>query len=140
MPSLKGNKDLFNIDGQFRSKTAFIEKFIPSHIKVHLIGHSFGTCQSLDLIRNPKIKKQIQKCYLLFPTFERRKGTKSAKSFNKMYTFYNLIGFALAILFSKLPRILRVFIFSIYLMVKGTDLEYVDSYVMAAETGVMEKS
>lgn len=105
-----------------------------------MVGHSFGTCQTLDIIRDEKVKTQIRKCYLLFPTFERRKGTESAKSFNNMYLFYRIIGFALAILFSKIPRILRYFLFSIYLLVKGTNLEYVESYMMAAEPGVMEKS
>lgn len=57
-----------------------------------------------------------------------------------MYLFYRTIGFVLAFFFSKIPRILRYFFFSIYLLVKGTQLEYVDSYVMAAEPGVMEKS
>lgn len=140
MPTLKGNKDLYNISGQTKSKLAFIKEFIPKHVKVHLIGHSFGTCQSLDIIRNDDITPQIQKCYLLFPTFERRKGTRSAKAFDNMYLFYRTIGFALSFLFSKIPRILRYFFFAIYLMVKGTRLEYVDSYVMAAEPGVMEKS
>lgn len=140
IPALKGNKDLYNISGQTKNKLAFIKKFIPEHVKVHLIGHSFGTCQSLDIIRNDEVTPQIQKCYLLFPTFERRKGTRSAKAFDNMYLFYRIIGFALAFFFSKIPRILRYFFFSIYLMVKGTRLEYVDSYVMAAEPGVMEKS
>lgn len=140
IPTLIGNENLFNIEGQVRSKLEFIEKFIPPHIKIHLIGHSFGTCQSLDLIRSPKVKKQIEKCYLLFPTFERRRGTKSAKSFDKMYLFYNIIGFWLAILFSKLPKVIRYLVFSIYLMVKGTHQDFVDSYIMAAEPGVMEKS
>lgn len=117
-----------------------MRKYIPKHVKVHLVGHSFGTCQSLDIIRDDEMKLQIQKCYLIFPTFERRKKTKSAKAFDNMYLFYRTIGFVLAFLFSKFPRILRYFIFSIYLMVKGTSLEYVDSYVMAAEPGVMEKS
>lgn len=140
IPCLSGNADLFNVSGQTKSKLAFIRNFIPKHIKVHLIGHSFGTCQSLDLIRNDEVKRQVHKCYLLFPTFERRKGTDSAKAFDKMYFFYKSIGFILAILFSKIPRVIRFFFFSIYLMVKGTRLEYVDSYVMAAEPGVMEKS
>lgn len=140
IPPLNGNKDLFNISGQTKSKLAFIKQFIPKHVKVHLIGHSFGTCQSLDIIRDSEVKEQIQKCYLLFPTFERRKATNSAKSFDNMYMFYKMLGFVLAILFSKIPRIFRYLFFSIYLMVKGTRLEYVDSYVMAAEPGVMEKS
>lgn len=77
-PELKGNKSLYSIEGQFKHKLEFIERFLPKNVIVHLVGHSMGSNCCLELLKVPEISCQVKNCYLLFPVIERvylsRKG------------------------------------------------------------------
>lgn len=48
----------------------FIRKYIPSDVKIYLVGHSIGAYMSLQLMKFDDISERIHHCYLLFPTLE----------------------------------------------------------------------
>lgn len=71
-PPLKGNEHLYDLDGQLKHKTEFIDRYIPRHVNVYLIGHSVGAKLCIDLLRHHgEFSKQIQQAYLMFPTIEK---------------------------------------------------------------------
>ena len=96
-PSLKGNEHLYDLQGQLKHKTDFINQFIPKHVRVYLIGHSVGSKLCLDLLKFAPFNEQVQHAYLMFPTIEKIGESKSGKrvpTFNRFFfllrIFYNL--------------------------------------------------
>lgn len=54
----------------FPFQIEFITRYIPAHVKIHLIGHSFGSYVITQLLKNEEINKRIHKAYLLFPAID----------------------------------------------------------------------
>lgn len=56
------------MSAQIAHKVDFIEHFVPSHVKIKLIGHSVGCEMILKLLKQRSdIKSQVKMCYFLFP-------------------------------------------------------------------------
>ena len=82
-PPLKGNENLYDLQGQLNHKIDFIIRYIPRDVKVYLIGHSIGSKLCLDLLKpsyHKEFSEQVQHAYLMFPTIEKisesKKGVK----------------------------------------------------------------
>lgn len=97
-PSLKGNEDLYDLQGQLNHKIEFYNRFVPKDVKIHLIGHSIGSNFCLELLKIPEFSKQVKHCYLLFPAIERMAESNKGKlvpSYDRFFflfrVFYNLL-------------------------------------------------
>lgn len=98
-PPLKGNEELYDLNGQLNHKIEFINRFVPKDIKVHLIGHSIGSKFCLELLKVPEFSVNVQHCYLMFPTIERMAESKKGKlvpTFDRYFfvlrIFYNILA------------------------------------------------
>lgn len=94
-PSLKGNENLYNFEGQLSHKTAFIEKYLPENVNVYLVGHSMGSKLCLELLKIQRLNAQVKKCYLLFPVIERVEESRKGK----MFPNYDSIFFLFVLFF-----------------------------------------
>lgn len=97
-PSLKGNEELFDLQGQLNHKIEFYNRFIPKDVKIYLIGHSVGAKFCLDLLKIPEFSQQVEQCYMLFPAIERMAESNKGKlvpAYDRFFflfrVFYNLL-------------------------------------------------
>lgn len=94
-PQLKGNEHLYDLEGQIAHKLAFISKYLPENVKIHLVGHSMGSKICLELLKHQRINAQLKKCYLLFPVIERVEESRKGK----MLPTYDSIFFVFVLFF-----------------------------------------
>lgn len=107
IPPLKGNKHLYDLNGQLQHKIQFID-LIPDKInKIFVIGHSVGAKLILDLLKSsPKFNEKVHKAYLMFPTIEKIALSYNGKIFTKLTCFFFLARIFL-MLFNILPLSFR---------------------------------
>ncbi|KAH8266580.1 hypothetical protein KR026_002364 [Drosophila bipectinata] len=140
VPQLSGNEELFNLDGQIRHKIAFIEKYVPSDVKIHLIGHYIGAWMILQLLENEKIRNRIQKCYLLFPTIERMIESPNGWVFTKIaMPLYSVFGYIFFTFFSALPVWLRLLFIQIYFLIFSIPRHFLGTALKYSKPSVAEK-
>lgn len=107
----KTNQCLFDLQGQVQHKLAFMLQYIPSHVKVTLVGHSMGARVIVDLLREaPQIVPSVGGAYLLFPTLERIRDTPAAGFLVPLLTYFTSVILFLATIFQLLPRPLQRFL------------------------------
>ena len=75
---LTEHPELFTLDGQIKHKISFIDKYVASGVKLHLIGHSIGGKISAELVKHYSSNYNIN-AYLLFPTLERMAQTPKGR-------------------------------------------------------------
>jgi len=121
----------YDLEGQIRHKIEFIEKFVPKHVKVTIIGYSLGTKITLRVLEHPKLSQQISKCYLLFPTIERIDKSSAGARFPILEKFYPLIRFSLSI-FHLLPIGVKRFFTRLILNVAFLDVDNFDDSLLQA--------
>uniref|UniRef100_D3TPK1 Lipid droplet-associated hydrolase n=1 Tax=Glossina morsitans morsitans TaxID=37546 RepID=D3TPK1_GLOMM len=139
VPQLKGNEELFDLDSQVRHKIEFIEKYVPEHTKIHLIGHSIGAWMVLQILRNESVHKRIKKCYLLFPTIERMIESPNGWVFTKIaLPLYSVFGFIISLL-NRLPEILKIFLVQIYFWFAAIPNYLIGTALKYAKPSVVEK-
>lgn len=139
VPQLKGNEELFDLDGQIRHKIEFIEKYVPSHVKIHLMGHSIGAWMILQMLQNVSVRKRIKKCYLLFPTIERMIESSNGWIFTKIaLPLYSVFGFVIT-LFNKLPELLRILLIQIYFWFAAIPNYFIGTALKYSKASVCEK-
>ncbi|EDW50030.1 lipid droplet-associated hydrolase [Drosophila sechellia] len=140
VPQLSGNEELFNLDGQIRHKIAFIEKYVPSDVKIHLIGHSIGAWMILQLLENERIRSRIQKCYLLFPTVERMMESPNGWVFTKVaMPLYSVFGYIFFSFFNFLPVWLRLILIQIYFLIFSIPRQFLGTALKYSKPSVAEK-
>ncbi|XP_043650876.1 lipid droplet-associated hydrolase [Drosophila teissieri] len=140
VPQLSGNEELFNLDGQIRHKIAFIEKYVPSDVKIHLIGHSIGAWMILQLLENERIRSRIQKCYMLFPTVERMIESPNGWVFTKVaMPLYSVFGYIFFSFFNFLPVWLRLMLIQIYFLIFSIPRQYLGTALKYSKPSVAEK-
>ncbi|KAH8234594.1 hypothetical protein KR032_000318 [Drosophila birchii] len=140
VPQLSGNEELFNLDGQIRHKIAFIEKYVPSDVKIHLIGHSIGAWMILQLLENERIRNRVQKCYMLFPTVERMMESPNGWVFTKIaMPLYSVFGYIFFTLFTALPVWLRLFFIQIYFLIFSIPRHFLGTALKYSKPSVAEK-
>lgn len=88
-PPLKGNEELYNLQGQLNHKIEFIHRYVPKGVNVYLIGHSVGAHICLNLLKMPSsFSEQVKQAYLMFPTIERMSESQKGRevpSFNRFF-------------------------------------------------------
>lgn len=131
VPDLIGHERLYDLKGQVYHKAEFINKYVPENVKIHLMGHSIGAYEILELLRRPSIKNRVQKEYLLFPTVERLGASPNGKIFTRLFPLLTYVALFIAWLFTRLPYKWRVpfvyiyfYCFSIPAYFVGTALKY----------------
>lgn len=105
-PSLSGNEMMYDLEGQIRHKIEFIERFVPKHVTVILIGYSVGARMSLELLDHPKFSDKISQCYLLFPAIERFAESAAGRNFPRIDKFFFIARFFSSI-FHQFPMFIR---------------------------------
>lgn len=101
MPKLKGNEDLYNLKGQLDHKIEFINKYVPDHVNIHLVGHSVGAKLSMDLLKIPEFSNKVLDFYLMFPAIEKIADSEKGrlmKYLDKIFFMYRIMVRLLAIL------------------------------------------
>jgi len=78
LPCINKYPELFTLDGQIKHKISFIDKYVASGVKLHLIGHSIGGKISAELVKHYSSNYNIN-AYLLFPTLERMAQTPKGR-------------------------------------------------------------
>lgn len=138
-PQLKGNEHLYNLQGQIDHKIAFINKYIPRNVKIHLISHSIGAKISIALLKDEIINKQIQQSYLLFPTIERmvdgRNGFWFFRVFNPIFPLLQFFYVA----FSYLPLIVRTWLLYGFCAIAGWPEYFLGTTIKFAAPEVLDK-
>lgn len=141
IPPLKGNEHLYNMNGQIKSKVQFIKEYVPSNVKVHLVGHSLGTWMTLKILKHhPEIKILLHKCYLLFPTI---RGIEDGKNINCriseiVFWIYDHFTF-IVVIFSKLPNCMKAAFFSIAFWIASVDREHIQPAIAFSKPAIVEK-
>ncbi|XP_055313603.1 lipid droplet-associated hydrolase [Sitodiplosis mosellana] len=139
IPRLKHNKQLYNMDGQINHKVEFIRKYIPSDVKIHLVGHSIGAYISLKLLDIGDIGNRIQRCYLLFPTIEYMAESPNGKLYTSLVQRYFKIIYYLARFLHILPTILQNLLIMIFFWVRSIPSEFLESALMYIRPSVLSK-
>ncbi|KNC34320.1 hypothetical protein FF38_05989 [Lucilia cuprina] len=139
VPQLKGNEEIFDLEGQIRHKIEFIEKYVPSGVKIHLMGHSIGAWMILQMLQNDSVRKRVKKCYLLFPTVERMIESSNGWIFTKIaLPLYSVFGFLIT-LFNRLPELLRIFLIQIYFWFSNIPNYFIGTALKYTKASVCEK-
>lgn len=120
IPPLNSNRHLFNVTGQVQHKVDFLEKYVPSDVKIHLIGHSMGSYIITQLLKNESINEKIIKSYLLFPTIEYIGDTPNGHFYQKLLPRFGAIILFLTWFFTILPSIIQDVLIWIYGIVTKT--------------------
>ncbi|XP_064540139.1 lipid droplet-associated hydrolase [Drosophila montana] len=140
VPQLSGNEELFNLGGQIAHKIDFIKKYVPRHVKIHLIGHSIGAWMILQLLKEQEIRDRIKKCYMLFPTVERMMESPNGWLFTKVaMPLYSVFGYVFFNLFNWLPVWIRIFLIQIYFLIFAIPNHYVGTALKYTKPSVAEK-
>ena len=139
VPQLKGNEELFDLDGQIRHKIEFIEKYVPAGVKVHLMGHSIGAWMILQILQHESVRKRVKKCYLLFPTVERMIESSNGWIFTKIaLPLYSVFGF-LIIFFNRFPELIRIFLIQVYFWLAAIPNYFIGTALKYTKASVCEK-
>ncbi|EDW69380.1 lipid droplet-associated hydrolase [Drosophila virilis] len=140
VPQLSGNEELFNLGGQIAHKIDFIKKYVPRHVKIHLIGHSIGAWMILQLLKEQEIRDRIKKCYMLFPTVERMMESPNGWLFTKVVMpLYSVFGYVFFKLFNWLPVWIRIFLIQIYFLIFAIPNHYIGTALKYTKPSVAEK-
>lgn len=139
VPQLKGNEEIFDLNGQLRHKIEFIEKYVPEGVKIHLMGHSIGAWMVLQLLENESIRKRVKKCYMLFPTIERMIESPNGWTFTKIgLPLYSVFGFLIQLI-NRLPQLIRVILIQIYFWFTSIPSHHLTTVLNYIRTSVCEK-
>ena len=121
-----------------RHKAEFIKRYVPTGVKVHLIGHSIGSWMILELLKDPEIKEKIERGYLLFPTIERMAISPNGRWFTKLVQPMWFLLHFLSYLLSKFPIIVHVLFIQMFFLVSsipryfiGTTLKYIRPTILS---------
>ncbi|KAH8371052.1 hypothetical protein KR093_006002 [Drosophila rubida] len=140
VPQLSGNQELFNLDGQITHKVEFIKKYVPSHVKIHLIGHSIGAWMILQLLKDEEVRQRIKKCYMLFPTVERMMESPNGWVFTKIAMPLNSVfGYIFFTVFNALSIWLRLILIQIYFLIFSIPKQFAGTALKYATPSVAEK-
>lgn len=138
-PQLKGNENLYDLKGQVDHKIAFIKEYIPEDVRIHLISHSIGAKISIELLKREDLEKQIQQCYLLFPTIERmveaRNGFWFFRIFNRIFFLLQFFYYA----FSFLPLNVRTWLLYGFCSIAGWPNYFLGTTIKFSAPEVLDK-
>ncbi|KAJ6626130.1 Lipid droplet-associated hydrolase [Pseudolycoriella hygida] len=133
IPPLKGNEDLYDLDAQLE----FIHMFVPSDVKIHLIGHSIGAWMIIEMLKKePSLRHKIQHSYLLFPTIERMAASPNGSFFTKVT---QRLAPVIIALFNEFPRFILSPLLSLFFWMKSIPSSILDTTLMFARGTILKK-
>jgi len=139
-PSIKENGGgLYDLNGQINHKIEFIQKYIPSDAKVHLIGHSVGAYIISQLLKDANINVKVKNAYLLFPTIEYIGDTPNGKFWTGIVTHITKLICLFSIIFSFLPKFLQVILINIYVFLTGTERTHINTIIKFINPHALQK-
>lgn len=140
IPKIKGNEDKFCLQGQIEHKVEFIERFIPSYVKIHMIGHSVGAWTIIQLLKIPDMEKRIHHCYMLFPTIERMKDSRAGKVWTEKYGTFKWSALLRVFHFlSILPYSLRASVVGYYIRKWNLPESYLEDALKTLRIDALER-
>lgn len=116
IPNIRSKEEeKFNLQGQITHKTEFIQKYVPDHVKIHLVSHSIGSWMCLQMLKNSKLKQKFVNCYFLFPALEdlakSPMGTLFTYLLKPSYSFLELVYIYF---FMQVPESVSKLILTVY--------------------------
>ncbi|XP_047108318.1 lipid droplet-associated hydrolase-like [Schistocerca piceifrons] len=110
----------YDLDFQTQHKIEFINKYVPSNIRLYLVGHSIGCKIILNMLKNEDIDKRVVKCYLLFPTVERMAESPNGKFLTKFVLPIVPIILFLSWIFTLFPSKIQYCLLYLYFLIRGS--------------------
>lgn len=95
---------------QIAHKNEFLERHIPPHSRILLIGHSIGAYIILHILKTCCRASDITKAILLFPTIERMAVSPSGKYVTPMVKYFNWLTLSAVGVFSVIPVSVKQFL------------------------------
>lgn len=97
----------------------FFRKYIPTDVRIHIIGHSIGSYIALELLENSFINDRVSNAYLLFPTVEHMAMTAHGKFLNRYIRRIVWLIVILSWIFTVLPTLVQTVLLYIYMFITG---------------------
>lgn len=137
---LKGQEQLFNLEGQIQHKLDFINKHIDKDSKLHLIGHSIGSWLILEMLhKNKNLISRISSVNLLFPTVHKMAKSKNGLFFNNIIRRLHMFVMMLITLLNLMPDVIKNRIVNIYLKWNSLPSSYSETILKLCSPHVGEK-
>jgi pimeloyl-ACP methyl ester carboxylesterase len=139
IPPLKGNEDLFRMQGQIKHKIDFINKYVPENAKLHIVGHSIGSYVILNLLKEESIRSRVVDVNLLFPAIETMAETRNGKF---MTTYVKPIVWLILFLtwiYSILPTVVSNFFMYVYMKIESVPKMHFRTLTRFIEPSILEK-
>uniref|UniRef100_A0A1L8DBY4 Lipid droplet-associated hydrolase n=1 Tax=Nyssomyia neivai TaxID=330878 RepID=A0A1L8DBY4_9DIPT len=140
LPPIEGNEHLYNLDAQVKHKIDIIKSTVPEDRDLFIIGHSIGSWMILEMLKDAEIRRRTQKCFLLFPTFERMAESPNGRKFCQHNSYIAPILVLLTKLFCLAPRFFRNFLVYIYLSILSLDVKLLPIVRRFIHPEVVERS
>ncbi|PSN38471.1 Lipid droplet-associated hydrolase [Blattella germanica] len=118
LPSWDKDPELYNLNGQVKHKMLFIEKYVPPHLRMIMLGHSIGAKMIIEVLRNTEIRSRVTKTYLLFPTIERMAESTNGKLMTGVIKHILPVIFFLSWFFNLLPLVVKKFLVGLQFIVR----------------------
>lgn len=117
-----------------------MEKYVPSDVKIHLIGHSISAWMIIQILKNyPGFHSRIQHAYLLFPTIERMATSPNGLFFAKMFLPYWFLLRNIVIYFSKCPIYIQAILILLYFSSSSIPHHFLGTALKYARPTIMDK-
>lgn len=113
-------KQSYDLEFQTQHKINFINKYVPSSVRLYLVGHSIGCKIIMNMLKNKNIDKQVVKCYLLFPTVERMAESPNGKFLTKFVLPIVPLILFLSWIFTLFPSKIQYSLLYLYFLVRGS--------------------
>ncbi|KAK7862854.1 hypothetical protein R5R35_008453 [Gryllus longicercus] len=118
IPPLRGNRQLYSLEGQITHKIQFLNKYVPPHVNIYFVGHSIGTYMILQVLKQcPEINARVKKSYMLFPAIHHLKDTPNGKLWGNFLLRIKSFLLFLAWIFIYLPIFIRKILIYIYFLI-----------------------
>lgn len=130
---------LFSIFFLFFLQAEFIRHYIPSDVKIHIIGHSIGSYITLELLKSDDINKRIKHCYFLFPTIEHMADSPNGKMFIAFIQSNYKLVYCIAALLAYIPTKLIAIIVSLVMWCRSIPQAHLSPVLMHFRPTVLSK-
>ncbi|XP_022130206.2 lipid droplet-associated hydrolase isoform X2 [Pieris rapae] len=138
--TLTSDSNSFNLNSQIAHKYDLISNYISKKSKLHLIGHSIGAWQIIELTdRNPELLPRILSINLLFPTIQKMADSPNGKFLNLFLRRIYCLLLILLKLLRLLPYWINSYLIYLYLSWHSLPSHYYERISKVIEPNVMEK-
>lgn len=131
---------MFNLEGQIAHKHDFISNCIDKKSKLHLVGHSIGAWQIIELLdKKPELLSRISSINLLFPTIQKMVESPNGKFLNNFLRRIHFLIIILLRLLQILPDFIKKKLIHLYLTWCSLPPYYYERVYKVLSPNIMEK-